>query len=90
LLEWEAETAAPAGQPAAPRFVFDADAMLKTGEHPLGKVQACSSQLAPGESILIRSSFRPAPLIAMFESQGFDVQCVEREGRNETSITRRP
>ncbi len=85
LLEWNAnghET------PSGKVHEFDADEMLKTGEHPLGKVQSLSSQMGAGDSILIRSSFRPAPLIAMFEGQGFKVRCEERDGRFATSIER--
>jgi hypothetical protein len=85
LLEWNAnghET------PSGKVHEFDADEMLKTGEHPLGKVQSLTSQLGAGDSILIRSSFRPAPLIAMFEGQGFKVRCEERDGRFATSIER--
>jgi hypothetical protein len=88
LLEWEAEKPSAAPAPAPERFEFDADEMLKKGEHPLAKVQACSAQLAAGESILIRASFRPAPLIAMFESQGFRVTCTEAGGRFETVISK--
>lgn len=92
LLSWESEPAAPHAAPAAmepprARFEFDADEMLKTGEHPLGKVQACSQQLRKGEFIAIRSSFRPAPLIGMFQSQGFQVSCEESSGRYLTTIT---
>lgn len=86
LLEWGSN-----GHPQAASgkvHEFDADEMLKTGEHPLGKVQSLSSRMAVGDSILIRSSFRPAPLIAMFEGQGFKVRCEEREGRFATTIER--
>ncbi len=85
LLEWNANGH---GQPSGRVHEFDADEMLKTGEHPLGKVQSLSSQMGEGDSIVIRSSFRPTPLIATFEGQGFRVRCEERDGRFATTIER--
>lgn len=92
LLEWASEQPAPAGAAVEPegrcaRFEFNADEMLKTGEHPLMKVQASAQQLGRGEFIVLRSSFRPAPLIGMFEGRGFEVSCEETGGLFVTTIT---
>jgi hypothetical protein len=50
---------------------FDADAMLASGEVPLGPVMARARQLDPGELLIVTASFRPTPLQEMLEGQGF-------------------
>ncbi|MDZ7639433.1 MAG: DUF438 domain-containing protein [Bryobacterales bacterium] len=65
--------------------VIDAAAMLATGEHPLGKVQATLAQMTREESLRIDSSFRPAPLIDMLREKGLRVYWRESEpGRHQT------
>ena len=52
------------------RHSMDADALLASGEHPLASVQHAIATLGPNETIQIRSSFRPAPLIDMMREKG--------------------
>jgi len=49
---------------------IDADAMLEQGVHPIGRVRAAVGALAPGELVLLRSSFRPEPLIETMRRSG--------------------
>ena len=42
---------------------IDADAMLERGVHPIGKIREAVGALGPGEVVVLRSSFRPQPLI---------------------------
>jgi hypothetical protein len=71
------------------RARFDADAMLATGEHPLGRMRRAVDALAPGEIVELTSSFRPEPLIEAFRRAGFLVHSAELEpGRHATFITR--
>ena len=49
---------------------IDADAMLERGIHPIGKVREAVQLLSPGEVILLRSSFRPEPLIETLRRAG--------------------
>jgi hypothetical protein len=49
---------------------IDADAMLEGGVHPIGRVREAVRALGPGEAILLRSSFRPQPLIEIMRGAG--------------------
>jgi hypothetical protein len=69
------------------RFEIDADRMLETGEHPLGKMRRCAAQLGPNEVVRLTSSFRPVPLIDAFASAGFQVHSTHHgPGRYVTDI----
>ncbi len=57
-------------------WTVNADEMLETGVHPLVEVQRRAKELTGEELGLIRSSFRPAPLIDVLEKQGFRVAVV--------------
>jgi hypothetical protein len=68
---------------------IDADSMLATGVHPIGKVRECSAALKPGEIVLLTSSFRPEPLLEAMRRSGLSVYCAESApGRHNTFITR--
>ena len=49
---------------------LDADAMLERGVHPIGKIREVVGVLGPGEVVLLRSSFRPQPLIETLRRAG--------------------
>jgi hypothetical protein len=71
------------------RFSIDADAMLATGEHPLGKVRQCVASLQSGEIVELTSSFRPEPLIDSFARNGLLVYSAEMSpDRHATYIAR--
>lgn len=73
------------------RFAIDADAMLETGVHPIGKVRACAAELRPGELIKLTSSFRPEPLLETMRRGGLTVYCAEfTPGRHATYMARLP
>lgn len=55
---------------------IDADAMLERGVHPIGKVRELSEKLRAGEVIVLRSSFRPQPLIGTMRRSGVEVYSV--------------
>ncbi|HWQ53175.1 MAG TPA: DUF1858 domain-containing protein [Bryobacteraceae bacterium] len=56
---------------------IDADAMLETGEHPIGKVRQTVANLRTGEILRLTSSFRPAPLIDTMARGGVAVYSAE-------------
>jgi hypothetical protein len=60
---------------AAGRVVeeIDADAMLERGAHPIGKIREAVGVLGPGEVVVLRSSFRPQPLIDTLRRAGASV-----------------
>lgn len=73
------------------RHHIDADSMLETGVHPIGKVRECTAMLEPGEIVRLTSSFRPAPLIDTMQRSGLAVYSAETApGRHTTYIARRP
>ncbi len=49
---------------------IDADAMLERGVHPIGKIREAVGALGPGEVVVLRSSFRPQPLIETLRRAG--------------------
>ena len=49
---------------------IDADAMLERGIHPIGKIREAVGALGPGEVVVLRSSFRPQPLIETLRRAG--------------------
>jgi len=49
---------------------IDADAMLERRVHPIGKIREAVGVLRPGEVVLLRSSFRPQPLIETMRRAG--------------------
>jgi hypothetical protein len=69
------------------RFEIDADSMLKTGEHPIGKVRECVARLEAGEVVRLTSSFRPEPLLEVMRRGGNEVYSAETSpGRHVTYI----
>jgi hypothetical protein len=59
------------------RYSIDADQMLATGQHPVGRIRAWGGALEPGQLIKLTASFRPAPLIDMMRNNGFDAHSIE-------------
>jgi hypothetical protein len=49
---------------------IDADAMLERGVHPIGKIREAVGALGPEEVVVLRSSFRPQPLIETLRRAG--------------------
>jgi len=49
---------------------IDADAMLEQGIHPIGRIREAVGALGPGEVVLLRSSFRPQPLVETLRRAG--------------------
>jgi hypothetical protein len=60
------------------KHAIDADAMLSTGVHPVGKVRECAASLGQGEMVVMTVSFRPEPLLENLRQAGFEVWCGER------------
>ena len=76
------------GEYPAPRVTIDADAELAQDRHPLGRVLAEFSRLAPGEALALESGFRPEPLIAELRRRGARVACRTEGERFVTLIAR--
>src|SRR6266496_3597448 len=63
---------------------IDADAMLERGVHPIGKIREAVGALGPGEVVVLRSSFRPQPLIETLRRAG---AAVHSSSQGATHIT---
>lgn len=63
---------------------IDADAMLERGVHPIGRVREAVSTLKAGESVLLRSSFLPQPLIETMRQAGRAVHSSVVDGKHLT------
>ncbi len=72
--------------PARVVWTVDADALLSEGAEPLHATQEKTRSLRSGELGLIRSSFRPAPLIEVLQKRGFHVAVVHSEERFATFV----
>lgn len=81
---------APWVDPGRVRWTVDADALLEAGRHPIAEVQSRAADLEGDDLGLIRSSFRPAPLIEMLEAKGFRAAVVGSGESFATFIGRRP
>jgi hypothetical protein len=70
-------------------WTIDADDMLNQGAQPINEVQNKAKTLGSEELGLIRSTFRPAPLIDLLEKQGFRTAVVQSEGSFATFVGRK-
>jgi hypothetical protein len=55
---------------------IDAGPLLAQGIHPIGRIREAVRALGPGEVVLLRSSFRPQPLIDTMRSSGAAVHTM--------------
>lgn len=85
-----AEGPAPWVDAARVRWTVDADALLENGTQPISEVQRRALALEGDELGMIRSSFRPAPLIEMLEGRGFRTAVVRSGDSFATFVGRRP
>ena len=85
-----AEGPAPWVDAARVRWTVDADALLDSGTQPISEVQRRALALEGDQLGLIRSSFRPAPLIELLEGQGFRTAVVRADDSFATFVGRRP
>ncbi len=63
---------------------IDADSMLERGVHPIGETRQAVSALNAGETVLLRSSFVPQPLIESLRRTGASVHSSTLDGRHLT------
>jgi len=63
---------------------IDADAMLERGIHPIGKIREAVGVLGQGEVVVLRSSFRPQPLIETLRRSGAAVHSSTQDATHLT------
>jgi hypothetical protein len=71
-------------------WTIDADRILHEGGQPINEAQSKARDLGSGDLGLIRSSFRPAPLIDLLEKQGYRTAVVRSDDSFATFLSRRP
>jgi hypothetical protein len=76
--------------PARVRWTVDADQLLEDDQEPISEVLSRARSLAGDDLGLIRSSFRPAPLIELLQSQQFRTAVVRSGDCFATFIGRLP
>jgi hypothetical protein len=81
---------APWVDAARVRWTIDADSMLESGHEPMSEVMRRTFELGADDLGMIRSSFRPAPLIELLEGRGFRTAVVRSGNAFATFIGRRP
>lgn len=86
----DAEGPAPWVDAARVRWTVDADRLLEAGQEPISDVLARANSLEGDDLGLIRSSFRPAPLIELLHNQRFRTAVVRSGDSYATFIGRLP
>ena len=86
----ETDGPAPWVDAARVRWTIDADRMLESGQEPMSEVLRRTAELGTDDLGLIRSSFRPAPLIELLEGRGFRTAVVRSGAAFATFIGPRP
>jgi hypothetical protein len=81
---------APWVDAARVRWTVDADQLLEAGQEPISEVLKRAGTLDGDGLGLIRSSFRPAPLIELLENRGFRTAAVRSGGGFATFVGRLP
>ena len=69
---------------------IDADSMLERGVHPVGKVREAIGKLGAGEVVMLRSSFRPEPLIETMRRAGAVVHSSVQGATHFTRFGKQP
>jgi hypothetical protein len=69
---------------------IDAGSLLEHGVHPIGMVREAIGKLGPGEVVVLRSSFRPEPLIETMRRAGAVVHSYAQGGTHFTRFGRTP
>ena len=90
-VEQKTEIAWQKGDPAwirkDPAHIIDGTEMLNRGEHPLNKVNALMREIKPGEFILLRTNFKPIPLIDEMIKQKYQVFSKTMKGQPDNHLT---
>jgi hypothetical protein len=87
--EWQADD--PDWIKQEPAAVVDGTGMLNRGEHPLGRINALIREIKPGHIILLRTNFKPIPMIeemARQKHQVFSKTMAEKPDQHLTFIRR--
>ena len=60
-----------------PSVTLDANEMLDNDKNPLAELHMALRNVSEGEVVLVRSDFRPEPLIEEYEKKGHSTYCQE-------------
>ncbi len=72
-------------KPGTIAITLDAETILSAGEHPLARIRQALDRLAPGQTLLLQSEFRPEPLLDQLRKEGNPCWCgLEAPGHFQT------
>jgi hypothetical protein len=87
----EEEIKREAGDPewitGSPAHIIDGTAMLSKGEHPLQAVNRTMSEIAAGQCVLLKTNFKPIPLIDEMTKQSYQVHSKPDGGNPDSHLT---
>ncbi len=70
-----------------PAYIINGTDMLNRGEHPLNRVNDLMREIKPGEFILLRTNFKPIPLIDEMTRQKYQVISKTSTGQPDQHLT---
>lgn len=85
-LEESQEQEAPSWITKEADEVLDVASLLDSGKNPLAEAKKILQKLPTGAVIVLKSDFRPEPLIEQMQTKGFKVYCQEAGGEYLTFI----
>jgi len=72
------------GQPVQ---IIDGTEMLNRGEHPLSKINETMKNLEQNQSVLLKTNFKPIPLIEAMEKQNYNVYSKTDDNHTDQHFT---
>jgi len=78
----ESAEAKPEWAMQEPKTILDANALLDEQKNPLAEANLALRKIEEGETVALRSDFKPEPLIEEFKKAGREVYC-EQKGEDE-------
>lgn len=72
---------------AEPAKIIDGTEMLGRGEHPLQKVNQHMHTLNKGEFLLLKTNFKPLPMIDEMTKQNYEVYSTTAKGQPDQHLT---
>jgi len=59
---------------------FDATPVINSGDSPMAEILSLVQKMSPGEILLLKTPFVPAPVIDMIKAKGFRTFSMEKDG----------
>lgn len=63
-----------------PKVIFDGNRLLDEGKNPLAQISKALKELVKDDVVLLKTDFRPEPLIEEFKKKGYEVYSAKGSG----------